>query len=533
MKKHLQNQISRRLGLIFLLLSTFVLVPPEGLMAQEGSQTQNGAKAGGVIPAPVLKPTQVQKLGKLLRSWYQYDIKIKDLSNLEFETGRAKGAKARKKKLQKTIARLKKNARKRKREFFAEFEKQGKDVGSLLKHIGDLTAITDGCFQYPKQSNGGKTKELKVFPKARKPKLPLRYSLRYPKAYKPDRNWPLIYCLPNKVGRDWVASKKYLDAAYPATNSATLDNYLIAVPRIPKEMDLSVIVDVRKEDDAAEKVRIGRVLGIMGAVFKEFPVNTDRVFLEASGSSVPFAVRLASLFPDRFCGLILKDPPDNAMENLVADNFGNIAMLVLYTEKSKAMASSFAAALPTCKSQAAKDELPMGSDAGEIAAWAGNVVRNVYAKHIVLAQASNLYKKAYWVEIRESVSLGQIPLDERPRIEVTADRAKNKVTIKARNVSEVRILLNDLLVDLDKEINFDLNGKIVKVKRSRNKNLLWDTDRGFVVSRGDPRFLFLTVLSFPISEPANGDDGGESTDASAGSASKDAKDAKDAKGGKD
>jgi hypothetical protein len=58
--------------------------------------------------------------------------------------------------------------------------------------------------------------------------------------------------------------------------------------------------------------------------------------------------------------------------------------------------------------------------------------------------------------------------NERPRLEVEADRANNRIVVKSVGIEQFELLLNDDLVDLDKEFTIVVNDKAIVEKRSRS-----------------------------------------------------------------
>ena len=70
------------------------------------------------------------------------------------------------------------------------------------------------------------------------------------------------------------------------------------------------------------------------------------------------------------------------------------------------------------------------------------------------------------------------------RVEATLDRKRNRIEVRARNVSELTFFLHDRMLDLDKEIEIRVNRKTVfKGKVSRSIETLIEsarTDRGLL-----------------------------------------------------
>ena len=71
--------------------------------------------------------------------------------------------------------------------------------------------------------------------------------------------------------------------------------------------------------------------------------------------------------------------------------------------------------------------------------------------------------------------------------------------VTGRNVARLRLLLNDRIVDLDREITLVLNGQVTKRKLHRSLPLLANAREGLVVLRNDPKYVF--VASCDVSLP--------------------------------
>ena len=288
----------------------------------------------------------------------------------------------------------------------------------------------------------------------------------------------------------------YLDRSYPRAKDKKNDPYVHACPDIPAGMDLTELVDPKSNDVANETLRIAYVLGIMGHLLETYRIDTDRIYLTAEGASTPFAARLVSLFPDRFAGLILVNPAAGVDISIVADNLSNVPVLVLHDKEHGPAAKRLDNRLTLCQRESMKSGSLSRSYVKTIKAWTDKVRRKFYAKRVVFTQSSNRFKKAYWVQIEESPALTDVK--QPPRIEASYDRSSNRISIKTRHVSRAHIFLNDLMVDLDKEVVFDINGSVFKTKLLRSKRLLWGLDSGLVIMRGDPRILFVSSISIDI-----------------------------------
>ena len=74
-------------------------------------------------------------------------------------------------------------------------------------------------------------------------------------------------------------------------------------------------------------------------------------------------------------------------------------------------------------------------------------------------------------------------------------------------MDDFQLLLNDALIDLDKEFTVEVNGKAYKEKRERNLNFMVDG----ILLRFDPSYLFPVQygIAVPKGEGENGTGGGK------------------------
>jgi mevalonate pyrophosphate decarboxylase len=91
---------------------------------------------------------------------------------------------------------------------------------------------------------------------------------------------------------------------------------------------------------------------------------------------------------------------------------------------------------------------------------------------------------------------------------VDADRANNRITVKAVGIEQFSLLLNDALVDLDKEFTVIVNGKAMTQKLARSLNRVINKVEG----RFDGDFVFPTEFAtrVPKAEEKPAESGGTS-----------------------
>jgi hypothetical protein len=240
-----------------------------------------------------------------------------------------------------------------------------------------------------------------------------------------------------------------------------------------------------------------------------FRTDHNRILLAAEGSACSDALEIANRFPHRFAALAFVKPEGAPPE---CRNLGGVPVYVAGNaeEWSKALGDSKAAVVSG------------ESDAGKIAEWAGAQKRMPYPTAIQFHPSHNSSQQSYWVRIAPEWSIGaddKIDLDpaKRPSVDVSVDRDKNRITARVSRVKRIEFLLNDQLVDLEKPIAIEVNGKVTEVKKAR--------DLAFFVDQfersGDRGSVF--CASFLLSEIPKPEEDKSEADAASGGADGEAK----------
>lgn len=153
------------------------------------------------------------------------------------------------------------------------------------------------------------------------------------------------------------------------------------------------------------------------------------------------------------------------------------------------------------------DEYPHKAAAADISTWMDKQRRSMVPAHVVIEPNHDRFKKAYWVAMGPMNPLHTASEADKGRIEVDADRANNRIVVKARGVESFTLFLNDDLVDLDKEFTVVVNDKAITEKRTRDLRGLEKR----MVERRDCDFLFPVQFdcAVPKAAPATGDKQGE------------------------
>ncbi len=459
------------------------------------------------LPSPVLKASDLSALNAKAQAWLGLVSEANMVDQVDLSGKKEKEIKSIRAKNRKKIRALRKKARKAKEKFLKDFAKRGKKVGTLLKYVADLRRIFDGVFPYKGMFSDGKPKKRYAVKKKKTKEVP--FWIHIPKGYKVKKSWPLILDIPGKNGESWQKAEGVLNKAW---TGGTLDtDFIIACPEVLEELDLDAEFDplsVQEEMVRAEGERRKWMFSLMRDLLFNFRIETDRFYLSASDDSVPFILRFASAFPDRFAGLVIKNP--KGIENATVPNLMNLSVLIIYDKDHKSISETFAKNLKEAGNEnvtllEGKGTSPFAGNALDIEKWAQKTFRLLYPRHVKLLPVSDRLKKAYWVKIDRSEGLGDVPAELRPRIEVKADPENNRIEIKSTSVWRVTLYLNDFLVDLDKEISIVVNGVVQKQRRQRSMEFL----QNMIIRRGDPRNIYVTSIRLDIPKPASKDQGEE------------------------
>ncbi len=401
-----------------------------------------------------------------------------------------------------------KKMNKAKEAFLSAWKKQGKD-GDPLRYMGDVVQVFSQAFTYGNKSASGEIKKAKDG----------SYSLLVPKGYRPANSYPCVLQLPGKKGGDgkgWKDAKSFYEGTWKGTEFAA--SSIFVIPNLDAGMDLATNPDMKtNEGVATERILISGTFLPLGDTQREYNLDRSRFFLDCGSESSVFGLRLASHFPSRFAGVILRQPGDMGEWNL--ESLGGIPVLLLANDENKAACEKIKASLAEdatgkpsrCEIMQAKGEYPYLESAAEIGSWASKVQRDLFPKKVVLTPTDDFFLESHWVRIMLAEPLELVAVEERPRLVVEADRASNTIKVDARNVSRYYLYLNDALVDLDKEITLVVNGKEVKETLTRNLNFMKEN----MIEKFDPTFLYTVGYNGSVPKPEPEEADAEANDAEA------------------
>ncbi|MBL9079004.1 MAG: hypothetical protein JNL08_15985 [Planctomycetes bacterium] len=461
--------------LVSLLLAPLAVLAPQGDPAAAG-QTTDPARAARLTPAE--QKSLHDKLVKYLSADEDYDraTSIKDREKTN-------------KKREKTLS-----------DFDDEWQKLSARKGDLLGSMADLRAVFENCFELPRPSFS-----LGQLRKETAKEDGVDYSFYLPKGYKPETSLRTFVVLPGTAGAEgsWAKPADYFAAVWDKTDTQ-LDTIFV-VPHVPNGLELDPVPDYSREGAEAEEMRRNTaVFAGWGRVMTGFNVDRARTFLDCGRGACGFGLRFVSIFPDRFAGVVLRDPV--AVDDIRLGSMLGMPVLMVKTAANAAVVDAlrkrFEELTPGSVTVVdATDEYPHRAAGPAITEWSAKQRRNMTPSRVVIEPNHDRYKRAYWVEIDRSDPMLGAPLDARPRIEVTADRAQNRIVVQARGIERFVLRLNDDIVDLGKEFTVVVNDKAVPEKKERSFR---DMEKGFKLRR-DWDYLFPVIYRASVPKAAEKD----------------------------
>ena len=356
-----------------------------------------------------------------------------------------------------------KTRRKAKEAFDKEWDKAEKK--GILGSMVDLKAVFYNCFPNKRPEVGKGNFYVRDVDET-----DFSYGLQIPKKYSEKTPWTTVVVLPSGKGGTWTKPKDYFTKVWAGSNLLT--SAIVNIPTLPQGLEMDPIPDYSR--DGAEKEedrRIGSVFSSFGFVMNNYNVDRSRVFLDCGKETCGYGLRLASLFPDRWAGIILRDP--TAVDDIRIGNLLNVPILAIDSGDNTATVTALQkrwdehcpGMMTVLKGKGAAPHL---ASAADIEAWMADKQRTMTPKKITLEPNHDRFNKSYWVGMLVADSLLTASPDKKPRLQVVADRAANRITVDAQGVERFEVLLNDDLVDLSKEFTIVINGKAIKETRHRS-----------------------------------------------------------------
>jgi len=346
---------------------------------------------------------------------------------------------------------------------------KGQDPLSLTE---DLEQALWYAQQYDKQKGIKKGRVEEV--EAERTPWPLAFVLHAPKKYNAKQAYPLILCIADKGKKpadhlieDWI-------------DPELRKQVILAVVPMPDDVELWTERGSRSAPGGGGNVRI-----VYSNITMKYAVDFDRVFLAGWGAGVAAATQIASESPDLFAGVIGRS--GDVADGMPADNFANLSTLFISGGKG---ADEFAekvkqAEYGTCTLKAEGSE-------SDVLAWVTETTRVSNPERVVFVSSNQYANKAYWIDMPAA--------EGERRIDASIDRESNTITISGEGTESVTLLLNDLLVDLDKPVKVVCNGieHLDEIPRNMKTTLelMWK-------ARSDPGKLYVASNNYDLSAAAS------------------------------
>lgn len=370
--------------------------------------------------------------------------------------------------------------------FDAEWQKAEKK-GNVMASMADLRGVFENCFLLKPPAKTVNTlwnEKSKLFQ--------LEYSYYLPKTYKPSVPHLAMWVLPGRASADagapFTKASDYFAATWDKTPLA--GEAIFHLPNPIAGLEFDPLPDFSREaDDAEEQRRIDWMWGTYAETLNTYNVDRGRLFLDCGRGNCGFGLRFVSMFPDRFAGVVLREPV--AVDGL---RLGSLAGVPVLMVKSAATAAAVEGLQKRIEELApgtvtvvdAVGEHPYKDLTPKLEEWLRSKRRNAMPSKVVIEPNHDKFNNAYWADIVVADRLISAAADKKPRLECIADRAANRITVKAVGVERFTIYLNDDLVDLDKEFTIVVNDKAVTEKKARNFRDM----RENVIVRSDWELLF-------------------------------------------
>lgn len=269
----------------------------------------------------------------------------------------------------------------------------------------------------------------------------ITYALHVPAKYSAKNLYPLVVSIPDQ-GEDVETHLKEWWASAPVREQAVL--VAVGMPA-----DVSLWNEVTRLDPTTSE-RVGGggavILHVLRETMAKARIDPNRIYIAGKGRGVEAALAVARSFPDRFAAVVGRS--GDAGE-ITPANFRN---LPTFFAGGGEKATAFAAAAK----EAGHENSQVVPDADEAAVWQWLSAQRRQANPatVVFKPATDASSKCFWVEL---LAIADVAKDQ-PRVEATADRATNTITLSCANVPRVRLMLNDRLVDLSKPVRIVVNG---------------------------------------------------------------------------
>jgi len=308
---------------------------------------------------------------------------------------------------------------------------------------------------------------------------PFTYAVHVPAAYDPAKSWPLLVTLHGTGGNGGAWIQTWLHTVR--------DKYVVIAPTTPRH---------------TWGARQGHYYALTAVreILDELRIDGDRIYLDGMSMGGGGAFRLAEHFPDRWAAIAprcnvpdIRQKKDKTFITMLAENFHGVPVYWVVGAKDEKVSIELARAgrtdLEAAKGELVYREFPEGGHDWSLEKdetvldWYDQHARNPYPEEVVWKSYEKIFARAWWVEVLKRTDpppLVIVHMDQkngeserrtelRPPAIVKAKRKGNAIEITTEEVLQLRVWLDDTMVDLDKPVTITVNGRKMHdgiVKRS-------------------------------------------------------------------
>ncbi len=337
-------------------------------------------------------------------------------------------------------------AQRRERSKQEKFEQRWKEVAESNNLLGDLAALNvvfHNAFPAEKISSRSRIRARRHRAK--------RYMLHVPSSYEPNLSHALFLYLPAKKAssRRWSNPRACIEEAWPKEHQKK--RAIAIAPLIPNNMLLNTSVDFKNSRQLdIEQKRLDVALSQVGDVLQTYRIDRNRFILVSGRGNSLFALRLATYFPSRFAGLVLRHPDWDG--NLRLESLRNLPVLLIPESASSSVWGRLQQELDRVGAQCTVMDPYEKDPTGLVIRWGMAQRRDIMAEEISIAPNSPGYRSsnsAYWAKLGDCDAL--------PLFNASVQRDSKTIMIDTHDVRSFTLYLNESLAPLD-EFRVILNG---------------------------------------------------------------------------
>ena len=302
------------------------------------------------------------------------------------------------------------------------------------------------------------------------------YALHLPEKYDSSRSWPMIVTLHGtnrrgdpRAGADWIG-------AWRSCREAR-ENWILLAPTTTRH---------------TWSCRPGHsyVLTALRLVMDELNVDPERICLDGMSMGAGGSFDLAQYYPDRWAALgprcnapDVRQKRDKTYVPMLCENFWNVPIYWIVGAKDEKIPLDIVHAardaIVGMKYDLVYKEVPGGGhvwdhgDDGVVLAWFAKRKRPTYPEEVVWKTYEKEFSRAYWIEVLDRTAgtpivYGRLDMNGkeserrteiRPPVLVRATRAGQAIDLRCEEAKELRVWLDDAMVNLDQPVTIRVNGK--------------------------------------------------------------------------